>query len=140
MNTVHRAARVREVSLTEDLEALTALIRAAYAPLAAQGLRYWATHQTAEDTAKRLSRGIGFVGELDGKPIATITLSGTPPGPITVHMTSSNQALAPVRDRVLWGSSRTLQIPTYPVTQPTLITITASYNGVVKTAVFTIVP
>jgi hypothetical protein len=74
------------------------------------------------------------------RPTATITLSGIPSGPVTVHMTSSNPTLAPVSDRVLWGSSRTLQIPTYPVTQPTLITITASYNGVVKTAMFTIVP
>ncbi len=65
---------VREVSATDDLAALTQLIRSAYAPHAASGLRYWATHQTTEDTAKRLSAGHGFVGELGGEVVATVTL------------------------------------------------------------------
>ena len=79
MNTVLRELRVREITPAEDLKPLTALIRAAYSPLAAEGLRYWATHQSAQDTAKRLLRGIGFVGELDGQPIATIALSRPDP-------------------------------------------------------------
>ena len=56
---------------TDDLVALTVLIRAAYAPHALKGLRYWATHQSVEDTARRLSRGVGFVGEVVGpaKPV-----------------------------------------------------------------------
>jgi len=73
-------------------------------------------------------------------PTATVTLSATPSGPVVVHMTSSDPAHAVVSDLTLWSASKGLQIPTYPVTQSTLITITASLNGVVKTATFTIVP
>jgi GNAT superfamily N-acetyltransferase len=70
---------VREVRPDDDLVALTALIREAYAPLAALGLRYWATHQSPEDTAKRFSRGIGLVATIDELPIATIALSRPDP-------------------------------------------------------------
>ena len=70
---------VRRTAEDEDLAALTTLIRSAYAPHASQGLRYWATHQSPEDTAKRLSRGVGFVGEVAGELVATITLSKPDP-------------------------------------------------------------
>ena len=70
----------REVSATEDLAALTQLIRSAYAPHAASGLRYWATHQSVEDTAKRLKSGHGFVAEFKGTVVATITLRAPEPG------------------------------------------------------------
>ena len=70
---------VRRTAKTEDLVALTALIRAAYAPRALKGLRYWATHQSVEATGKRLSRGVGFVGEVAGELVATITLSKPDP-------------------------------------------------------------
>ena len=69
----------REVSAADDLAALTQLIRSAYAPHAASGLRYWATHQSTEDTAKRLADGHGFVGELDGRVVATVTLRPAEP-------------------------------------------------------------
>ena len=75
MNNQCSELQVRRVAESDDLGALTALIRASYAPHMARGLRYWATHQSVEDTAKRLGRGIGFVGELDGELVATITLS-----------------------------------------------------------------
>jgi len=74
------------------------------------------------------------------RPTVTVTLSGTPSGPVTVHLTSSDPAHAPVADAVLWGASKGIQIPTYPTAAPNLITITASYNGVVKTVTFTIIP
>ena len=64
----------REVSANEDIAALTVLIRSAYAPHAASGLRYWATHQSAEDTAKRLASGHGFIAEFEGVVVATVTL------------------------------------------------------------------
>ena len=64
----------REVSAIENIAALTVLIRSAYAPHAASGLRYWATHQSVEDTAKRLAAGHGFVAELNGVVVATVTL------------------------------------------------------------------
>lgn len=69
----------REVSAEDDLAALTQLIRSAYAPHAASGLRYWATHQSVEDTAKRLASGHGFVGELNGRVVATVTLRRAEP-------------------------------------------------------------
>lgn len=69
----------REVSAADDLAALTHLIRSAYAPHAASGLRYWATHQSMEDTAKRLASGRGFVGELNGRVVATVTLKRAEP-------------------------------------------------------------
>lgn len=69
----------REVSAADDLAALTHLIRSAYASHAASGLRYWATHQSMEDTAKRLASGRGFVGELNGGVVATVTLKRAEP-------------------------------------------------------------
>ena len=75
MNTPPLALTVREVGRSDDLVALTALIRAAYAPLAERGLKYWATHQSPEDTAKRFSRGHGFVALIHGEIVATIALS-----------------------------------------------------------------
>lgn len=50
------------------------LIRSAYAPHAAKGLRFWGTHQSVEDTAKRLAFGQGLVAELDGVVVGTITV------------------------------------------------------------------
>jgi predicted N-acetyltransferase YhbS len=79
MTTSFSALVVREVGPEEDLERLTELIRSAYAPHAANGLRYWATHQSVEDTAKRLAQGIGLVGVENGEVVATITLSTPDP-------------------------------------------------------------
>jgi GNAT superfamily N-acetyltransferase len=70
---------VRRVSASDDLHALTELIHAAYAPHAASGLRYWATHQSVADTEKRIARGVCFVGELGGEIIATIALARPDP-------------------------------------------------------------
>jgi len=69
----------REVQVEDDFCELTDLIRAAYAPHAATGLRYWATHQTVEDTAKRFAAGHGFVGILDGRVVATVTVQEPDP-------------------------------------------------------------
>ena len=65
---------VRELHAGDDLQALTELIHAAYAPHAARGLRFWGTHQTVDDTAKRFASGEGLVAEIDGRPVGTITL------------------------------------------------------------------
>jgi GNAT superfamily N-acetyltransferase len=64
----------REIGASDDMESLASLIRAAYAPHAAKGLRYWATHQTVEDTIKRYSSGTGFIGSIDGVVVGTILL------------------------------------------------------------------
>jgi GNAT superfamily N-acetyltransferase len=70
---------VRAVRVDEDFAQLTAIIRAAYAPHATQGLRYWGTHQSVDDTQKRLASGIGLIAEVDGKLAGTITLRAPQP-------------------------------------------------------------
>jgi GNAT superfamily N-acetyltransferase len=70
---------IRLVTAQESLSALTAMIHAAYAPHAANGLRFWGTHQTVEDTAKRLAAGTAWVCLLDGEYAATATLKRPDP-------------------------------------------------------------
>lgn len=70
---------IRAITRQDDLERLTALIHAAYAPQAAKGLRYWGTHQTVEDTAKRLAAGTGLLMLQGEEYVATLTLR--PPQP-----------------------------------------------------------
>ena len=73
-------------------------------------------------------------------PTITAHLSGNPSGPVPIHVTSSDPSLAAVADFNMWAQTYAGQVPTYPTTRPTLITITASYNGVTKTVQFTINP
>ena len=70
---------VRRLSAADDLRALTELIHAAYAPHAAGGLRYWATHQSVADTEKRIARGVCLVGELGSEIVGTIALARPDP-------------------------------------------------------------
>ena len=71
---------VRPLSDSDDLVALTHdVIRAGYASQAARGLRYWATHQSPEDTAARFAAGHGLVAEANGSIVGTIT--SRPPQP-----------------------------------------------------------
>lgn len=69
---------VRRLIEGDSLEDLTALLHRAYAQLANMGLRYWATHQTVEDTKKRVTTGECWVSELSGTIVGTILL--IPPG------------------------------------------------------------
>ena len=78
-STVAELLQVRRVAPIDDRVALTELIRAAYAPHATNGLRYWATHQSVSDTEKRIARGVCLVGLLGGELVATITVA--PPDP-----------------------------------------------------------
>lgn len=73
------AATVRYLSPDDDLSAITELIHAAYSSRAAANLRYWATHQSVEDTAKRFSLGQGLIAESNGRIVGTITVR--PPHP-----------------------------------------------------------
>jgi len=70
---------IRRLASHDDLARLTALFHSAYAPHAATGLRYWACHQTEEDTAKRLASGQALVVEIDGDYAATATLRAPQP-------------------------------------------------------------
>lgn len=71
---------VRPLDESDDLVALTHdVIRAGYASQAARGLRYWATHQSPEDTVARFAAGHGLVAEQGGRIVGTITTR--PPQP-----------------------------------------------------------
>ncbi len=56
------------------VEPLTNLLHRAYAPLAAKGLKYVATHQPPTRTLKRLKDGFGFLVFANTQLIGTVTL------------------------------------------------------------------
>ncbi len=58
----------------DSIAEITALLHAAYAPLATMGFRYLATHQDDATTARRLHAGFPFVAECRGEIVGTITL------------------------------------------------------------------
>jgi len=61
-------------ALSDDaIEALTALLHRAYAPLALRGMRYFASHQPPATTRSRMSEGTGFIVRIDGRIAATVT-------------------------------------------------------------------
>ena len=70
---------IRPVRADDDLACLTELIHAAYAPQAAKGLRYWGTHQSVDDTRKRLASGHGLVAESGEQLVGTITVRAPQP-------------------------------------------------------------
>ena len=69
---------LRRLADDDSIAELTTLLRRAYGPLAEGGLRFVATYQAEETTRIRSERGECWVGELDGRLVATVTLS--PPG------------------------------------------------------------
>lgn len=86
MNITRLHPEIRPVNQGDSLEFLTALIHEAYAPHAAHGLRYWATHQSSEDTGKRFAAGLGLVAELDRELVGTITVRAPQPeSPIDLY-------------------------------------------------------
>lgn len=71
---------IRRLDLPEDsVEELTELLHRSYAPLAAAGLRYYATHQSAEETRERCERGESYVALIDDRILGTITLYDNQP-------------------------------------------------------------
>ena len=65
---------IRRVEAHDGLVLLTDLVHAAYAPHAEGGLRFWGTHQSVDDTSKRLSSGQGFLALAKGEMVGTITV------------------------------------------------------------------
>lgn len=63
---------IRPWLATDSAAELTELLHLAYARLAAMGLRFWATHQSAEVTEKRIASGECFVAVADGVICGTI--------------------------------------------------------------------
>ena len=74
MNPRPTTPTIRELRATDSIASLTHLIHESYASHAALGLRYWGTHQTEEDTAKRYAMGVGLVAEFEGAFVGTLTL------------------------------------------------------------------
>ena len=65
---------IRELRPDDSVAAITGLLHAAYAPLAAMGFKYLATHQDEATTRQRLQSGISIVAEVDGAIVGTVTL------------------------------------------------------------------
>ncbi|HEV8247271.1 MAG TPA: GNAT family N-acetyltransferase [Polyangiaceae bacterium] len=63
---------IRLLAESDSLTELTELLHRAYAPLAAQGLRYLATHQDAETTKRRVTKGECYLAFLDARLAGTI--------------------------------------------------------------------
>lgn len=74
---------IRQLNTYDSLEDLTAMIHRAYRRLAEMGFRYWATHQSVEDTRKRIASGECYVAVQKGILIGTIKL--TPPDAASPH-------------------------------------------------------
>ncbi len=74
MDRIH----IRPLNEEDAIPAITQLLHAAYAPLAAMNFRYTATHQDDEVTRSRLLRGLPWIAELDGEIVATVTLYPEP--------------------------------------------------------------
>ncbi|MCE4539500.1 GNAT family N-acetyltransferase [Pelomonas sp. P7] len=70
---------IRPLRPGDSLEALTALLHAAYASLAAQGWNFTAVDQSVDVTRERLKGAQGFVAELNGRFVGTIAIRGPKP-------------------------------------------------------------
>jgi GNAT superfamily N-acetyltransferase len=68
------AVTLRTFGPADDISALTALLHRAYAPLAARGMRYLASHQDDATTLRRISGGECWVAQAAGQLVGTITL------------------------------------------------------------------
>ena len=59
---------------TDDVNAITEMLHEAYAELAAQGLRFVASHQSPDLTRKRMAEGQTIVAECNGQIVGIVTL------------------------------------------------------------------
>ena len=67
---------IRPLAARDSLDALTALLHQAYAPLAAQGLNFTAATQDAQTTRRRAAEGQCFVATRAGELVGTVTVCG----------------------------------------------------------------
>lgn len=65
---------IRPTSPEHSFAELTALLHRAYAPLAASGFRFYASHQSEDETRERAGQGTCFVAEEHGALIGTIVV------------------------------------------------------------------
>ncbi|MCB0712828.1 MAG: GNAT family N-acetyltransferase [Ignavibacteriae bacterium] len=78
MDNVVEQITIRPIQDDDSMEELTTLLHRAYKRLGDMGLRYFATHQTVEQTRRRVEQGECFVAVQDGKLIGTIALYTVP--------------------------------------------------------------
>ncbi len=78
MSEMTETILIRPISPEDSLEELTGLLHRAYKQLADMGLRYLATHQTVEQTRRRVESGECFVAEYEGKIVGTVCLYTVP--------------------------------------------------------------
>lgn len=69
--------QIRLLSPADDLAALTEMLHRAYGALARRGMRFWASHQSVEDTRKRVGQGECWVAASGGVIVGTIVLKDT---------------------------------------------------------------
>src|SRR5688500_767949 len=69
---------IREVQDSDSIEELTDLLHRAYRRLLEMGLRYWATHQTVDETRTRIAGGRCLVAVLNGRIVGTVTYQYPP--------------------------------------------------------------
>ena len=65
---------LRQIDASDDWEALTDLLHRAYGPLAARGMRFYASHQSVSVTRERAGKGECWVGIMHDRIVATVTL------------------------------------------------------------------
>jgi GNAT superfamily N-acetyltransferase len=73
MNHLPTNIAIRPLNDSDSIEELTELLHRAYAVLAEMGFRYYATHQTPEETKERIDKGQCYIAVVDGKIVGTIT-------------------------------------------------------------------
>lgn len=73
-----RNVLIRPIAENDSMEELTLLLHRSYKRLGDMGLRFFATHQTPEQTRERVVSGECFVAELEGKMVGTICLYTEP--------------------------------------------------------------
>lgn len=65
---------MRRLGPADSLGDLTTFLHEAYAPLAAAGMRFWASFQDVENTADRARKGECWLAVLDGAIVGTVTV------------------------------------------------------------------
>lgn len=71
-----REIHIRALAARDSLDAVTALLHLAYAPLAACGMDFAAATQSAQTTRRCVAAGQCFVAERAGAVVGTVTVSG----------------------------------------------------------------
>ena len=68
------ASEIRLIAASDSIVELTDLLHEAYRALAEQGMRFVASHQDEQVTARRIARGECYLAFHEGKLIGTVTL------------------------------------------------------------------